>query len=165
MTDGLRAAEAFRHKDYIEINGCVDIGVYLMDPERETYFLAPDCSDIELGEALQKALAAYRVLSPASEEARSLTKRAIAGEFIEKWEAERMEKFGYKRKSQLYKRIHNCSIRSVEGIITIKPSNHDHPRGWSAVDRAYDVHIPDTSTPEEIGAALRLGFSRCWGKY
>ena len=166
MADGLRLySGAFNHKDFISVEVKVDVGLALSDPEQEPFFLAPDCSDADLGDALQKAFAGFRVIAPELEEARTIYKRVFEYGESGKWATDLMARFGYKRKGQLYKRLHYCFIDSFEGIITISPTNHDQPDGWSGLGESEKVRIPDTSTPEEIGAALRLGFSRCWGKY
>ncbi|NDL44379.1 contact-dependent growth inhibition system immunity protein, partial [Photorhabdus laumondii] len=43
------------------------------------------------------------------------------------------------------------------------PSSHEKLEGWSGdgISVADYVVIPADSSPEEVGAALRLAFSRC----
>lgn len=192
MPDRQRAG-AYSHKDFIEIKVMVNAGFSFPDPERDSFFLAPDCSDAELGETLLKALSLYRVLPlefkgrrtlfdrvietlqkvfslnrvlpPELEERRALLDSIIDGSAHDKRVARNMARFGYKRKGQYFKRLHNCFVERFENTITISPTNHRAPDAWGGLDPSEDVHIPADSTPEEIGAALRLGFSRCWGRY
>ena len=78
---------------------------------------------------------------------------------------EMMTRFGFKTIRALYKNMMNCGIRSKAGVITIAPTHHERLCGWSREkgDGIEDVLIPATSAPVEVGAALRLAFSRCAG--
>ena len=161
-----RSAEAYTHPDFIEIKIFLEIypkvGSTLPDPDQGSFLLPPDCSDAELGSTLQKGIAAYRVIP--TELSAEMHQRFRNEDWHGQWIAERMAQFGYKRKGQLFKRLHLCFIEEMDGIITISPSWHDRPDGWTVVDTSNDIHIPMDSPPEAIGAALRLGFSRCWGR-
>jgi len=80
------------------------------------------------------------------------------------WTKDLMARYGYKTKRALFKNMKNCSIAKMSGVITIKPSHHEKLERWtSEKDEFEDVVIPAESTPAEIGAALRLAFSRCTG--
>ena len=154
---------ALQHEDFIELRSTLFIGLLIIDLKHGTILLQPDCPDNELGEAVLKALAAFKVV-PAEERA-AVKKLSKDEDWYGQWIEERMARFGYKRKGQLFKRLYSCSIRNTEGELIIRPSNHDQLEGWSGLGDSEEVHIPADSTPEEIGAALRLGFSRCWGRY
>ena len=156
-------AIALQHNDFIELRSTLFIGLLLIDLKHGTTLLQPDCPDSELGGAVLKALAAFRIVS--KEEGDALYKLSDDEDWYGQWIEERMARFGYKRKGQLFKRLYSCTIRNTQDEFIISPSNHDQLEGWSGLGDSEDVHIPVDSTPEEIGAALRLGFSRCWGRY
>ena len=74
-----------------------------------------------------------------------------------------MERYGYKTKRALFKDMKKCSIESNRGQITIRPSYHEKLEAWSGkgVSESDYVIIPSGSSPSDVGAALRLAFSRC----
>jgi hypothetical protein len=53
------------------------------------------------------------------------------------------------------------SLESKNGVLTLIPMHHAKLEAWEGVVEGATVLIPATSTPEEIGAALRLALSRC----
>ncbi|MBP9693427.1 MAG: CdiI family contact-dependent growth inhibition immunity protein [Alphaproteobacteria bacterium] len=59
----------------------------------------------------------------------------------------------------------SCGINLDQGLITIRPSHHEKLEAWSGegIDKRDYVNIPHDSEPSQIGAALRLAFSRCTG--
>lgn len=59
----------------------------------------------------------------------------------------------------------SCDIEEREGMITIGPNNHEKLEAWGREkgDGIEDVVIAASSSHAEIGAALRLAFSRCTG--
>ena len=74
-----------------------------------------------------------------------------------------MERYGYKTTRAMFKDMLYCSIQSNGSLITIKPSHHRKldQWGWDRDFPIENVVVPADSSPGEIGAALRLGFSRC----
>jgi hypothetical protein len=58
--------------------------------------------------------------------------------------------------------MNNCCIYLKNGTIKISPNNHEKLKAWSGI-RDADVILSLNNTPEEIGAGLRLAFSRCIG--
>ena len=56
-----------------------------------------------------------------------------------------------------------CSIEISDGRLTISPSCHEKLEAWSGkgLTEDDDVVLSVNSTTEEIGAGLRLAFSRC----
>ena len=84
----------------------------------------------------------------------------------ENWIASMKKQFGYKTKKRMFANMKSCIISSVDGLVTISPSHHERLEGWSGLrknDEESKVRLPLDSPPEEIGAALRLAFSRCTG--
>ena len=59
----------------------------------------------------------------------------------------------------------SCGLACKDGTIIIRPSHHKQLEYWSGegfTESDY-IKLPADSPPEEIGAALRLAFSRCTG--
>lgn len=55
-----------------------------------------------------------------------------------------------------------CAIEIRDGVLTISPSIHEKLEGWeSGLPKSDNVVLPSNSSPEKIGAGLRLAFSRC----
>ena len=79
------------------------------------------------------------------------------------WTKALMEHYGYKTKRALFKEMKKCGIESKSGVIDIRPSHHEKLEGWSGEGITEEDHIKlaANSSPAEIGAALRLAFSRC----
>lgn len=142
------------------------------DPKGTQHLLIPDVSCEVLGVALLDALAHSRFVLP---EPRSDVwvhpeaefdsdlydyKRGI--ERYAEWTKALMKRYGYKTKRALFKNMKSCNIESQNGTITIRPSYHEKLEMWSGDGISKDdyVVIP-ASSPAEIGAALRLAFSRC----
>lgn len=138
-------------------------------------FLAPNASDEEFGKALLDALAHSRFVLPEPrtdawihpdvEFDLELTDYKLVASRYATWIGTLMERYGYKTKRALFKDMRKCSIDMKCGVITISPSHHEKPEAWGRTkgDGIEDVVIPAESTPAEIGAALRLAFSRCTG--
>ncbi|WP_455816397.1 contact-dependent growth inhibition system immunity protein [Pseudomonas cerasi] len=59
----------------------------------------------------------------------------------------------------------SCGIQCCEGVITIRPSFHEKAEAWSgrAIEKSDYVVLAANSPEADIGAALRLAFSRCKG--
>lgn len=135
-------------------------------------FLSVDVDDITLGKAVQDALAKSRwvlgiprlgsVYHPYVEFDSDLYDYKKSAEHYVAWVSMLMERYGYKTKRALFKGMMSCSIDKKQGFIKVWPSHHVKTEAWEGTD-AEPVVLPDTATAEEIGAALRLGFSRCTG--
>ena len=79
------------------------------------------------------------------------------------WVNQLVETYGYKTKRALFKDMKSCHIESCGGAITIRPTYHKKLEAWSGDGIGEDsyVVIPCESSPADIGAALKLAFSRC----
>lgn len=132
----------------------------LKDPEGECIILNLDCTDAKMGSAIMLALSASRLVDPDDQDFFSLEK---SNERYLGWVKDIMDKFGYKTKKALFKKMNSCSITQLDGMITFRPTIHEKLEGWSGdrIDEKDYVVISDTSSPEDIGAALRLAFTRC----
>ena len=154
-------ARAGNNGDFISIETYSGYRLPMADPEAPEHILESDVSDEVLGNALLAALTQSRFLS--TEEARVL--RLTISEYNILWIQKLMTRFGYKNKNDLFRKLKNCGIEREGGMITIRPSHHEKLEAWSGdfISKEDYVKIPADSPSAEIGAALRLAFSRCTG--
>ena len=142
------------------MSGC---SAYRPDLGYERIFLVPSAANSAIGEALLLALSRSRFVDPrdpANEEFLHFRKSAERSKI---WVAETMKQFGLKTKTAMFKNMKHCSVSHRSGQLIIKPWIHVKLQAWSREkgDGIEDVVIADTASPEEIGAAVHLAFSRC----
>ncbi|WP_156529178.1 contact-dependent growth inhibition system immunity protein [Caballeronia udeis] len=131
----------------------------MAEPMATERLLTRDASAVEIGNAIQGALAESRFLSLKEASALSLTAESRYSEWVQSL----MDRFAYKTRRALFKNMKSCSVaRSAERLVFV-PSHHDKLDSWSRSvgDGIEDVIIPGTSSPSEIGAALIVAFGRC----
>ena len=131
------------------------------DPMGKEHLLSPDVSDHELGAAVLDALSASRFLSLA--EAYELFDIGAVEQRYSDWVTALMRRFGYQTRGALFKNMSRCGVESYEGKIKIRPSHHEKLESWTGdgIQASDQVVLPEKSSPEEVGSALRLAFSRC----
>ena len=131
------------------------------DPDGVQTLLSLDVSDEELGQATLLALSKSRIIDVSEIETffniDNVKKRYDA------WVADLMAKYNYKTKRALFKNMMQCSVEIRDGCLTISPFCHEKLEAWSGkgLTEDDDVILPVNSTTEEIGAGVRLAFSRC----
>ncbi len=154
-------ASAVNNRDFILVETWSGYRGPAYDPDGKRIFLSTDANDLTLGQAVLEALGPSRVIDV--KEIPVFFDYEKCQEIYKKWIESLMQRFGYKTKKALFKNMNKCGIEMVDGKITIDPSHHEKLEGWSGTgNKGSDyVIIPADSTPEEIGAALRLAFSRC----
>ncbi|WP_174406745.1 contact-dependent growth inhibition system immunity protein [Desulfovibrio subterraneus] len=138
------------------------------DPKGKQHLLSSDACDLALGEAVLDALAHSRWVLPAPREGVTFPEGVefdmAVCDFKVNYPAcvnALMEICGYKNKRALFKNMKRVSLESKNGVLTLTPWHHAKLEAWDGVGDEATVVIPATSTPEEIGAALRLALSRC----
>jgi hypothetical protein len=143
------------------------------DPKGKAIFLAPDVNDETLGVAVLDAMTHSRFVLYAPREGSTYPPEIefdteigvykLSAERYLQWVKDVMARYRYKTRRKLFQDMKNCSIERKSGVITIMPSEHQKLEQWGrdTVDQFENVVIPDNSTAAEIGAALRLAFSRC----
>ncbi|MBN6114403.1 contact-dependent growth inhibition system immunity protein [Xanthomonas campestris pv. phormiicola] len=166
-------ADAKINNDFISVKTFSGYRSSRADPQGVEYFLNTDVADEELGFAVLDALAHSRfVLSEPREDVwihpevtfdRELYNYDLTNQRYDQWVGGILEQYGYKTKRALFKDMKNCSIESKCGQITIRPSHHEKLEAWSGkgIGEGDHVIIPSGSSPSDVGAALRLAFSRC----
>ena len=131
------------------------------DPYGVQTILPLDVSDEELGQATLLALSKSRILD-VSEIATFFNIDNVMKRY-DAWVADLMAKYNYKTKRALFKNMMQCTVEISDGRLTISPSCHEKLEGWGdkGLTQDDDVVLSVNSTTEEIGAGLRLAFSRC----
>jgi len=157
-------ASALQNQDFTWVYTYSGRGLVAYDPQGKDAILGLEADDNALGVAVWEALASSRFLSP-REAMKFLDYRTGGNEYEERVKSlGRMH--GYKNKSAMFKNMKSCGITLSKGGIEIKPSIHETLEWWGRTknDGIEDVLIPAGSLFHEIGAALKLAFSRCLDK-
>lgn len=154
-------ADAKTNGDFIEISTYSSYGLSIRDPEAPSHKLPPDVDDLTLGLTVRKALKMSRSLS--SEEMNAYGNLDTLKVNYENWVDGMMKHCDYKSRRALFKNMKRCGISLKDDIITIRPSNHERLEGWSGDGLSEEdrVKLPADCTDAELGAGLRLAFSRC----
>ena len=154
-------AKAMMNDEFISIETYSGYFNFLDDPEVPEYLLSPNASEEEIGRTLLNALSRSRILIP--KENRDFFSFERAGVRYEEWVKKTMERYGYKKRRAMFVNMKSCSVCSREGQMFFGPTNHVKLEAWgrNKSDGIEDVIIPATSSPFEVGAALKEAFNRC----
>lgn len=159
--------------DFICIETYSGYGSCRADYKGAMHLLSPDVPDQALGEALLDALLKSRFVLPEPRKDvwihpeatfdMSLYDYELNNQRYAEWISNLMRLYGYKTKRALFRDMKNCNVESRCGEVTIRPSCHEKLEAWSGrgISESDYVVIPSSSSPAEVGAALRLAFSRC----
>ena len=158
-----KAAYISATKKFICLQSCATCRLSAIDPDGKIFFLERYPEVVEFGRAIRECLAASRIIP--FEEVRTFFDRTAVQRRYEDWLALLMQKFGYKTRRAVLQKMHLCNVDLRNATITFGPTFHEKLEGWSGelIDKADYVHIPETSTEEEIGQAALLALSRCIG--
>lgn len=134
-----------------------------VDPKGKQLLLPLDASDSDLGAAVLDALAHSRFLRPweRSKSDAALFDMEAGRKRYEKWVARLMKACGYKTRRSLFNKMASCTVDRREGRVTIMPLVQVKSERWGGIGEDANVIISADSSPDEIGTALRLAFSRC----
>ena len=168
-------AEAKINKDFICITTFSGYGICQMDPLGKENYSPPEVDDLTLGNMVLDALKHSRFVLPEPDHRKGiwvhpdatydadLYDYKKAEDRYSDWVKSVMKSYGYKTKRAMFNKMKNCSISLAGGVLKITPYRHIKLEMWEGreKDGIEDVIIPGDSTPEEIGAALRLAFSQC----
>ena len=154
-------ASVYKNQDFIHVGTYSGHGITTSDPDGVQKLLPIDVSDEELGQVTLLALAKSRILDV--NELGPLINRDNVKKRYDAWVADLMAKYNYKTKRALFKKMMQCSVEIRDGRLTISPFCHEKLEAWSGkgLSEDDDVVLPVNSTTEEIGAGVRLAFSRC----
>ena len=149
------------NKEFISIKAYSGYRSATADPVAEEYFLNIDVCEEILGEFVLEALQQSRFLE--LEEMQNLNINSKNN--YENWVKKIQNLYGYKTRRAMFRWMKNCHITLDKDILIISPSYHERIESWGdgngIITEKDDIKIPADSTPEEIGAALRLAFDRC----
>jgi hypothetical protein len=175
MNDVIRSysARALSNGDFVCIETWSGYRSKYRDPRGVQHLLRPEAAAQEIGAAVIDALSRSRfVLSYPSEIAihppglefdAELFDYKLTAERYAAWVANLKSLYGYKTRRALFENMKNCGIDLARGQMTIRPWRHEKLEGWSerGIKESDYIVLPFDSNVEEIGQALRLGFSRC----
>jgi hypothetical protein len=158
-------ASAKKKAEFFWIETCSGYRMTITDPKGKHHVLSAAVSDHELGVAVLDALAHSRFIPPREkpDEDRELFDADLGHQHYMNWLKKLMTTYGYKTKNSLFKDMELCNIECSDQSITILPNHHEKPETWTGKGISPDknVVISADSSPAEVGAALRLAFSRC----
>ncbi len=146
---------------FIVVDSYCGLGLSMIDPSVKSEILIIDVSDNILGEVIIKYLEKSRLLTLDE----SVGLRLNISQNYRNWVENLIILSGYKSKKNLFNKMKSCTVNLDGSFIIIEPSCHEKLEAWSGrgiTENDY-VKIPENSTPAEVGAALRLAFSRCTG--
>ncbi|MET2524668.1 contact-dependent growth inhibition system immunity protein [Ralstonia pseudosolanacearum] len=131
------------------------------EPSVEPSYLDPQVDDDLLGRALREALAKSRQVSV--EDFQKIFQSGVVQKLGKEREALAMEKYGYKTRRAMLKKMDTCSVSVVDNQIEIQPTHQKSLDGWTVTtdEGPFPLYVPGTATDVELGAALREGFKRC----
>ena len=154
-------ATVYKNQDFIHVGTYSGYSSIAIDPDGIQTLLPLDVSDEELGQVTLLALSKSRVID-VSEIGTFFNIDNIKKRY-DAWVADLMAKYNYKTKRALFKNMMRCYVEISDGRLTISPSWHEKLEAWSGEGISDDdkVVLSVNSTTEEIGAGLRLAFSRC----
>ena len=154
-------AEAKNNGEFICVETYSGYRSSTRDPQGKQHLLCPSVGDQELGAAVLDSLAHSRFVPP-QEDIALFDSDLVSKRYLE-WVNNLMTIYGYKTKRALFKNMKNCNITCRDGLITMGPSHHEQLEAWSGdgISKEDYVVIPSDSPPADVGAALRLAFSRC----
>ena len=166
-------ADAGINKEFIYVKTYSGYRSSRADPQGVEYCISPEVSDQVLGDAVLDALAHSRFVLPEPRKDVWVHPEAtfdadlydydLTNQRYDHWVGSTLARYGYKTKRALFKDMKKCSIESRRGQITIRPSHHEKLESWTGkgISESDYVVIPADSSPSDVGAALRLAFSRC----
>jgi hypothetical protein len=154
-------AEVLNNGDFICVETFSGLGMMGRDPQGARHFLPSNVSDEIFGAAVLDALAQSRILTLG--EAGIFFDLELGKQRYAQWVADLMARYGYKTKRSVFKNMKRCSVERKNGTIIIRPSHHEKLEAWSGdgISKEDYVTLSADSSTVEVGAALRLAFSRC----
>jgi hypothetical protein len=156
-----KRAEALSNPNFICIETYSGRGRLGSDPRGVRHLLDPDASDEAIGLAILDALKLSRFLS--TQEYDGFFDPEPNRQRYADWVVTLMKRYGYKTKRALFKNMKNCGIHQNTETFIFSPTRHEKLEGWSGEGISDEdlVVIPATSSPIEVGQALRKAFARC----
>jgi hypothetical protein len=154
-------ANAWNNGDFICVETSSGYRSCVTDPKGSQHLLSHEVEDLELGAALIDALARSRFVTP--QEDLSLFDYKQVMQRHSEWTLKLVAKYGYKGPRALFKEMMHCRVERRNGLIAFIPMCHSRLQEWSGHGITVEDHVivPETSTPAQLGAALKLAFEGC----
>jgi hypothetical protein len=115
-------------------------------------------SDAALAAILQETLDKSRFI--AGMDLKNLIESRIPQDKEKQWETMTAKEQGYKSRSTFIKNLKSVWVHWTEGQLSIFPTRGFDPHKATGLEKDQTITMPGESRPEEIGAAVRLGFER-----
>jgi hypothetical protein len=159
MNELLQAADVMCNGDFMNFSTHSGYHLCTCDFDGANIFLSMNSTDSDIGNVCKNALALSRHMS-LEEDERIFTDEKVK-KFWKNWDQTTKKKYAYKNVSELLKTMMRVSIKKYEDIFLIYPWKRLSKEGYMGADP--DIKLPTTSSPEEIGAAVRRAFTHCTG--
>ncbi|WP_175711588.1 contact-dependent growth inhibition system immunity protein [Burkholderia ambifaria] len=157
-----RGAGIYRNQDFILIETQSGYRAIVRDPEGAAHYLETGVDDETLGNCLIDALSKSQFVTPEERSTRpNVFDFRLVAEGYKAWVAEVLERYGYKTKQALFKKMVLCHARVIDGVLSLGPTRHDKLEAWEGLGDEEKVVLPFDSSEAEIGAALRVALDRC----
>ncbi|CAO4846557.1 MAG: Immunity protein CdiI-o11 [Holosporales bacterium] len=147
--------------DFLNVQTRSGYRMTVSDSSGDDIFLNPDADDISIGDAVVKALSKSRMIDP-KDFGVFFDPDRLQNQYND-WIDYCKKTYRYKTKKALYKNMMSVAITAYEGKLILRSRHQEKPGGYgpSKNKDKDNVIIPEDSTPEEIGKAIRLALSRC----
>lgn len=148
--------------DFMSIETFSSAVSYAFDPQGRVHLLTWDAPDEAIGLALLDCLSFSRYL-PYEENRAFYDDIGARKRQRDEWSKVLMEKFEFRSRRALYSGTDLCTVESYDGEIHLMPHCHVKSEVWvrRKSDEFEDVVVRSSSSPSEIGKAVRLAISRC----
>jgi CDI immunity protein len=157
-----RWASVYENDEFVQIETQSGYRGGLPDPLGRRVQLSPPATDDALGSAVLEALASSRFLHPNEHNAFFDIRGRVVPQY-EEWVKSVMATYGYKTRRALFRNMKSCGVEEQNGVVTMRPMNHEKLEAWSGEGVAEDdvVQVQADSDAAEVGKALRIALSRC----
>jgi len=154
---GKRASIRFDDRNYyfITMSGS---GLNVPDPEVSPIVITKSTSDVALATILQETLDKSRFI--AGMDLKNLIESRVPQDKEKQWETTTAKEQGYKNRSTFIKNLKSVWVHWTEGQLSIFPTRGFGSHKAIGLGKDQTIILPGDSPPEEIGAAVRLGFER-----
>lgn len=162
MRNPRKLASIYKNKDFYEFQPLFVGMIGIANPNVPTLIFPADASNTQIGESAKIALSNSEILS--MEEFQKLwseqeTMKRIADERYKRLSVT----YGYKNKRDFLKDRSCCWLTLKNNQIEIAPTHHKALDEYSVRKDTgpYPLYVQDTISDEDLGRAIREGFTRC----
>lgn len=157
----LKSAAIYANEQFICMDTWSGYGDLLRDPKGKSIILPSSADNVSTGNALLEVISVSRQMS--LDEANALADLDVLKQNYDAWVQTLLAGSTYKNRTAMFRNMKSCSVTIKDGSFIVKPSYHDRLEAWSGdgITESDYVIIPANSSPDDIGAAIRLALSRC----